>query len=98
MLSERIIPTGEPPTPLSFDSNLVSLILNLLDLSSCTHLVLIGLFYALGLCHSFKSCVLPPSLWLHALFLSPFWAHSVTSTIFWRDSQKIAGLWEINTV
>ena len=30
------------------------------DLSSWTHLILIGLCYALGLCHSFKSCALPP--------------------------------------
>ena len=41
------------------------------DLSSWTHLILIGLCYALGLCHSFKSCALPPSILLHALFLSP---------------------------
>ena len=31
-------------------------------LSSWTHLILIGLCYALGLCHCFKSCALPPSL------------------------------------
>ena len=41
------------------------------DLSSWTHLILIGLCYALGLCHYFKSCALPPSILLHALFLSP---------------------------
>ena len=68
------------------------------DLSSWTHLILIGLCYALGLCHSFKSCALPPSLLFHALFLSPIQAHNVASTIFWRDNQKIAGPWEGNTV
>ena len=45
----------------------------------------------------FKSCAPPPSLLFHALFLSPFQAHSVASTI-WRDNQKIAGPWEGNTV
>ena len=34
-------------------------------------MILIGLCYAFGLCHSFKSCALPPSLLSHALFLSP---------------------------
>ena len=29
------------------------------------------LIYVLGLCHSFKSCALPPLLLFHALFLSP---------------------------
>ena len=28
----------------------------------------------------------------NGLFLSPIWAHSVASTIFWRDKQKTAGL------
>ena len=32
---------------------------------------LMGLCYALGLCHSFKSCALPSSVLFHALFLSP---------------------------
>ena len=68
------------------------------DLSSWTHLILICLCCALGLCHSFKSCALPPSFLFHALFLSPFQSHSVASTIFWRDNQKIVGLWEGNTV
>ena len=68
LLSERIIPTtGEPRTPLSFDSVLelschlgVSFSLQIgdqglveFDLSSWTHLILIGLCYALGLCHFF---------------------------------------------
>ena len=51
-----------------------------------------------GLCHSFKSWALPPSLLFHAVFLSPAWAHNVASTIFWRDNQKIAGSWEGNTI
>ena len=68
------------------------------DLSSWTHLILIGLCYALGLCHSFKSCALPPSLLFHDLFLSPLQAHNVASTIFWRDNQKTAGPWERKTV
>ena len=67
-------------------------------LSAWTHLILIGLCYALGLYHSLKSCALPPSFLFHALFLSLFQAHNVASTIFWRDNQKIAGLWEGNTV
>ena len=98
LMSRRIIPTaGEPPTPQSFDSTLelswnpldVSFSLQIeyqclveFDFSSWTHLILIGLCYALGLCHSFKSCALPPFLLLHALVLSPIWAHSVASTIF----------------
>ena len=112
-MSGRIIPTiGEPSTPLSFDSALelschmgVSFGLEIgdqglveFDLSSWTHLILIGLCYALVLCHYFKSCALPPFLLFHALLLSPFWAHNVASTIFWRDNQKIAGPWEGNTV
>ena len=44
------------------------------------------------LCHSFKSCALLPSLLFYALFLSSIQAHNVTSTIFWRDNQKITGL------
>ena len=35
------------------------------DLSSWTHLILIGLCYALVLCHYFKSCALPPFLLFH---------------------------------
>ena len=68
------------------------------DLSSWTHLILISLCYALGLCHSFKSCALPPSLLFHALLLSPVRAHKVAFIISLRDNQKIAGLWEGNTV
>ena len=55
-------------------------------------MILIGLHYALVLCHSFKGCALPPSLLFHAPFLSPIWAQNVASTIFWRDNQKITGL------
>ena len=114
LMSRRIIPTaGEPPTPQSFDSTLelswnpldVSFSLQIeyqclveFDFSSWTHLILIGLCYALGLCHSFKSCALPLSLLFHALFLGPSMDHSFASTIFWRDNQKIAGPWEGNTV
>jgi len=114
LMSRRIIPTaGEPPTPQSFDSTLelswnpldVSFSLQIeyqclveFDFSSWTHLILIGLCYALGLCHSFKSCALPLSLLFHALFLGPSMDHSFASTIFWRDNQKTAGPWEENTV
>ena len=112
-MSERIISTiGEPPTPLSFDSALqqschLDMVFSLqigdqglveFDLSSWTHLIVTSLCYALELCHSFKSCALPPSLLFHALFLSPFQSHSVASTIYWRDNQKIGGPWEGNTV
>ena len=62
------------------------------------HLILIVLCYVLGLCHSFKSCSLNPSLLFHALFASPVQSHSVASTSFWWDNQKIAGPWEGNTV
>ena len=41
---------------------------------------LMGLCYALGLSHSFKSCALPPSLLFLALLMSPVWAHNVAST------------------
>ena len=96
LMSERIIPTtGEPRTPLSFDSVLelschlgVSFSLQIgdqglveFDLSSWTQLILIDLHYTLVLCHSFKGCALPPSLLFHALFLSPIQTHKV-STIF----------------
>ena len=60
--------------------------MNLTSLSPWTHLILMALCYALGLCHSVKSCALLPSLLFHALFLSPVQAHSVASTIFWRDN------------
>ena len=97
LMSGRIIPTiGEPPTPPSFDSALelschlgVSSSLQIgdqglieFDLSSWTQLILIGLCYALVLCHSFKGCALSPSLLFHAFFLSPIQAHKVASTIF----------------
>ena len=68
------------------------------DLSSWTYLILISLWYALGLCHAFKGCALPSSLLFHALFLSPVWAHNIASTVFWKDNKKIAGPWEGNTV
>ena len=111
LMSGKIIPTiGEPPTPLTLGSALelschlgVSFSLQIedqgsveFDLSSWINLILIGLCYALGLCRSFKSCALPPSLLFHAVFLSPAWAHNVASTIFWRDNQKIAGPCEGN--
>ena len=103
--------TRKPRTPqsfLSFDSALElsgHLSLQIKDqglvefnLSSWTYFMLISVCYALGLCHAFKSCALPSSLLFHALFLSPFQAHSVASTIFWMDNQKIAAPWEANTV
>ena len=87
LTSGKIIPTtGEQHTLLSFDGALaqffpplsVSFSLQIgdqglveFDLSSWTYLILIGLCYALELCHSFKSCALPPSLLFHALFLIP---------------------------
>ena len=97
MSGRTILTTGEPPTPLSFDSALaqflpplgVSFSLQIgdqglveFDLSSWTQLILIGLCYILGLCHSFKSRALPTSLLFHVLFLSPVQAHNVASTIF----------------
>ena len=44
---------------------------------------------------SFKSCALLPSLLFHALFLSPIRTHTVASTIFWRDNQKVVGRWPL---
>ena len=58
------------------------------DLSSWTHLTLISLCYALGLCHSFKNCALPPSLLFHVLFLSPIQTHDVAFIVFWRATRK----------
>ena len=55
-------------------------------------MILIGLYYTLVLCHSFKGCALPPSFLFHALCLGPIQTHKVASTIFWRDNQKITGL------
>ena len=111
LMSGRIIPTiGEPPTTPSLSLGTVlppGCVISLqfgdqglveFDLLSWTHLILISLSYALALCHSFKSCALPPSLLFHVLFLSPIRAHNVASTIFWRDNQKIVGPWEGNTV
>ena len=110
LMSGKIITTiGKLPTPLTLDSALelschlgVSFSLQIGDqglvefgLLSWTQLILIGLCYAFVLCHSFKSCALPPSLLFHALFLSPVQAQSVASTIFWRDIQKTAGSWEV---
>ena len=46
----------------------------------------------------FQICALSPSLLFHALSLSPLLDHSVASTIFWRDNQKIVGSWEEDTV
>ena len=108
LTSGKIIPTiGEQHTLLSFDGALpqflppLSVTFSLqigdqglveFDLSSWTHLLLFGLWYALALCRSAKSCSLPPSLLFHALFLSPIQTHKVASTIFWRDNQKLAGL------
>ena len=97
LMSGKIITTiGKPPTPLTLDSALelschlgVSFSLQIGDqglvefgLLSWTQLILIGLCYAFGQCHSFKTCALLPSLLFHALFLNPVWAHNVASTIF----------------
>ena len=103
LISGKIIPTvGESLTRL-WVCHLayrlrIKVLLNLICLPSWTHLILIGLCYALWLSHSFKTCALPSSLLFHALFLSPIQGHSVASTIFWRDKEKIADLWEVNTV
>ena len=87
-----------PPLGVSFSLQIGDQGLVEFGLSSWTPLILISYCYALGLCHSFKSCVLPPSLLFHALFLNPVWAHNVAYTIFWRDNQKIAGPLEGNTM
>ena len=67
------------------------------DLSPWTYLILISLCYALGLCYYFKSCAMPPSLLLHALFLSHIWA-TVLPLQSWMGNQKIAGPWQGNAV
>ena len=87
-----------PPLGMSFSLQIEDQSLVESDLSPWAHLILISLCYVLGLCHSFKSCAIFPSLLLPALFLSPIWAHSVGSTVFWRDNQKVAGSWEGNSV
>ena len=86
------------PLCVSFSLQIEDQCLAEFDLSSWIHLILIGLCYALGPCHSFKSCALPRSLLFHALLLSLIQAVNVASTIFWRDNQKIVGLWERNAV
>ena len=86
LMSRRITPTSVSFSLQIKDQGLVEF-----DLSSLTHLILIGLCFALGLYHSFKSCALLSSLLFLALLLSPVQAHNVTSTVFWRDNQKIAG-------
>ena len=103
LMSGRIIPTiGEPPTPWCLGTVLAPLGVYFslkiedqglieFDLSSWTNLIFNQFKYALGLCHSFKSCA-------QALLLSPLQVHNVASTIFWRDNQKIAGPWEGNTI
>ena len=60
-----------PPLGLSFSLQIGDQGLVEFGLSSWIHLILIGLCYALGLCNSFKSFALLPSLLFHALFLSP---------------------------
>ena len=78
LMSRRIIPTiVEPPTPWSFDSASelchlacrlrINVWLDLACLPSWTHLGLISLCCALGLCHSFKSCAPPSSLLFNTL-------------------------------
>ena len=98
LLSLLAVPWNCPGTSVSFSLQTGAQGLVEFNLSSWTHLILIGLCYALGLCHSFKSYALPSSLLSYALFLSPVQAHSVAFTVFWRDNQKIAGPWERNTV
>ena len=71
------------PLDVSFSLQIEDQSLVEFDLSSWTHLILISLCYALGLCQSFKSCALPPSLQFHVLLLSPVQAHNVASTVFW---------------
>ena len=90
--------TALAPLGVSFSLQIEDQGLIEFDLSSWIHLILIGLCYAPGLCHSFKSCALPPSLLFHALLLSPVLDHKVAFIISLRDNQKIAGLWEGNTV
>ena len=75
------------PLDMSFSLQIENRGLAEFDSLSWTHLILISLCYTLGLCHSFKTCVLPPSLLVHALLLSPVWGHN-SSTTFWRDNQK----------
>ena len=114
LMSGSIIPTiREPLTPwlfrqcfgtilaplgVSFNLQIEDQGLVEFDLSSWTNLILICLCYSLEPCHSFKSCALPSSLLVHALFLSQVLAHNVTFTIFLRENQKIAGPREGNTV
>ena len=78
---------GEPPTPGSFDSDLelfwhlwvyhfvcrlrLRVLLNLTCLSSWTHFILISLYYALGLCYSFKRCAPTPFLPISCSFPEP---------------------------
>ena len=90
LLSLLAVPWNCPGTSVSFSLQTGAQGLVEFNLSSWTHLILIGLCYALGLCHSFKSYAQTPSFLFHALFLSPIWTHNVASTIFWRDNQKTA--------
>ena len=52
------------------------------DLSSWIHLILFSLCYALGLCHSFKSCALP----LSSCFSLSSWAPSVPTMLALQTS------------
>ena len=49
-----------PPLGVSFSLQIGDQALVEFGLSSWTHLILIGLCFTLVLCHSFKSCALPP--------------------------------------
>ena len=86
----QCLATVLPPLGVSFCLQIEDQGLVESDLSSWTHLTLISLCYALGLCHSLKSPALPPSLLFHA--------PDPQCCLFWRDNQKIAGPWEGNTV
>ena len=97
-LNRQCLGTVLAPLGVSFSLQIEDQGLVEFDLSSWTHLIWIGLCYALELCHSFKSCALPPSHLFHAPFLRPIPTHSVASTIYWRENQKIAGPWEGNTM
>ena len=67
-----LLGTVLPPLDVSFSLGIGNQGLVEFSLSSWTQLILIGLCYALVLCHSFKSHALSPSLLLHVLFLSPY--------------------------
>ena len=86
-----------PPLGVSFSLQIGDQGLVEFDLSSWTHLIVIGFYHALVLSffQKLSPAPFPP---VSCSFPKPCWAHNVAPIIFQRDNQKIAGPWGRITV